>query len=45
MSDLIAVDEARRRVLAEVELLPAGPVALADALERVLAEDMTSAID
>jgi molybdopterin molybdotransferase len=42
---LIAVDEARARVLAAVRPLPAENVALGDALGRVLAEDVPSAED
>ncbi|HEX8744944.1 MAG TPA: gephyrin-like molybdotransferase Glp [Thermoleophilaceae bacterium] len=43
--ELISVGEARRRVLAAVRPLPPEPVALADALGRVLAEDVESAED
>ena len=45
MSELIAIDEARRRVLQAVTRLGDEPVALETALGRVLAEDLTSAID
>jgi molybdopterin molybdotransferase len=44
MAELIAIAEARRRVLEAVRPLPAEPVALAEALGRVLAEDVQSAI-
>jgi molybdopterin molybdotransferase len=42
---LISIEEGRRRVLDAVRPLAAEPVALADARGRVLAEDVTSAID
>jgi len=42
VSDLIAIEEARRRVLAAVPRLGDEAVALAAALGRVLAEDVTS---
>jgi molybdopterin molybdotransferase len=42
---MISISEARERVLAAVRPLPAEAVALAAALDRVLAEDVTSAID
>jgi molybdopterin molybdotransferase len=45
VSELIAIDEARRRVLEAVTRLGDEPVALGAALGRVLAEDVTSAID
>lgn len=45
MPDLISIEEARRRVLAEVAVLPAERVPLAQALGRVLAEEITSAVD
>jgi molybdopterin molybdotransferase len=45
VSELIAIDEARRRVLEAVTRLGDEPVALGSALGRVLAEDVTSAID
>jgi molybdopterin molybdotransferase len=45
MPDLIAVAEARERVLAAVRVLPAEPVPVADALSRVLAEDVQSELD
>ena len=45
MGDLIGIDEARRRVLDAVNPLPAEPVSLNEALGRVLAEDVTSAVD
>ncbi len=45
MSELITIDEARRRVLEAVTALGDEPVALEAALGRVLAEDVTSAID
>jgi molybdopterin molybdotransferase len=44
VSDLITIDEARRRVLQSVTPLGDEPVILGDALGRVLAEDVTSAI-
>jgi molybdopterin molybdotransferase len=44
MADLIPVAEARSRVLEAVERLPAEPVPVADALGRVLAEDVQSPI-
>src|SRR3954447_2743662 len=40
--DLISVEEARRRVLAAVRPLPVEMVAVADALGRVLGEDVVS---
>jgi molybdopterin molybdotransferase len=45
VSELIGIDEARRRVVEAVPRLGDEPVALAAALGRVLAEDVTSAID
>ena len=45
MSELITIDDARRRVLEAVPRLGDEPVALEAALGRVLAEDVTSAID
>jgi molybdopterin molybdotransferase len=42
VSELITIDEARRRVLAAVTRLGDEPVALDDALGRVLAEDLPS---
>ena len=45
MSDLISIDEARRRVLEAVRPLGTEDVALDLALGRVLAEDVTSGID
>jgi len=45
VSELITIDEARRRVLEAVTALGDEPVALEAALGRVLAEDVTSAID
>ncbi len=45
MSELISIDEARRRVLEVVPRLGDEPVALDAAHGRVLAEDVTSAID
>jgi molybdopterin molybdotransferase len=45
VSDLISIDEARRRVLEAVRRLGAEEVALTDALGRVLAEEVESAID
>jgi molybdopterin molybdotransferase len=42
---LISIEQGRRRVLDTVRPLAAEPVALADARGRVLAEDVTSAID
>jgi molybdopterin molybdotransferase len=44
MADLIPVAEARSRVLRAVGRLPAEPVPVADALGRVLAEDVESPI-
>src|SRR4051812_31543253 len=44
-ADLISVDEARSRVLAAVRPLPAETVATADALGRVLAEDVVSGLE
>ena len=44
-SALLSIDEARARVLAAVTPLEAQDVALAEALGRVLAEDMTAAHD
>ena len=45
MPDLISIAAARERVLAAVRPLPAEPVALDSALDRVLAEDVSSAED
>jgi molybdopterin molybdotransferase len=45
MSDLIAIDEARRRVLAAVQPPAPETVPLAGALGRVLAEDLESGLD
>jgi molybdopterin molybdotransferase len=42
---MLSIDQARAAVLAEVRPLPAEEVALADALGRVLAEDVTAAVD
>jgi molybdopterin molybdotransferase len=42
---LISIEEGLRRVLAEVRALSPEPVALAEARGRVLAEDLTSAVD
>jgi molybdopterin molybdotransferase len=44
MADLIAIAEARTRVLMAIEPLPAEPVGVADALGRVLAEQVESPI-
>jgi molybdopterin molybdotransferase len=44
VSELITIDEARRRVLDSVTGVGDEPVALSDALGRVLAEDVTSGI-
>jgi molybdopterin molybdotransferase len=44
MADLILIAEARDRVLETVKPLPAEPVAVGDALGRVLAEDVQSPI-
>ena len=44
MADLIPIAEARSRVLEAVRPLPAEPVPLAEALGRVLAEDVESTI-
>ncbi|HEV2723035.1 MAG TPA: gephyrin-like molybdotransferase Glp [Thermoleophilaceae bacterium] len=45
MADLISIDEARRRVLAEVRPLAAEAVPLEQALGRVLAAEVTSRVD
>jgi molybdopterin molybdotransferase len=45
MSGLITIDEARSRVLGAVRRLPDEDVQLGDALGRVLADDVRSAID
>jgi molybdopterin molybdotransferase len=45
VSELISIDEARRRVLEAVRPLPAEDVPLDEALDRVLAEDVESPID
>ena len=45
MADLVSIDEARRRVLSCVRPLPVEEVPLDEARGRVLAEDLTSAID
>jgi molybdopterin molybdotransferase len=45
VSELISIEEARRRVLEAARPLAAEDVALAEALGRVLAEDVESAID
>lgn len=45
MGDLISIDEARRRVLEAAPRLAQKDVALADALGRVLAEEVASPID
>jgi molybdopterin molybdotransferase len=42
MAELISIDEARRRVIQAVRVLETEDVALADALERVLAHDVES---
>jgi molybdopterin molybdotransferase len=42
---MLSIDQARAAVLAEVRPLPAEEVALADALGRVLAEDVAAAVD
>jgi molybdopterin molybdotransferase len=42
MAQLISIDEARRRVMEAVRVMETEDVALADALERVLAHDVTS---
>ena len=42
MAELISIDEARRRVMQAVRVLDTENVALADALERVLAHDVES---
>jgi molybdopterin molybdotransferase len=44
VSDLITIDEARKRVLAAVTRLEDEPVALREALGRVLAEDVSSTV-
>jgi molybdopterin molybdotransferase len=43
MAELISIDEARRRVVHAVRVLETEDVALADAMERVLARDVESA--
>ncbi|MGH2761734.1 MAG: hypothetical protein ACRDLD_04020, partial [Thermoleophilaceae bacterium] len=45
MSDLVSIDEGRRRVLEAVRPLPAEDVGVAAALGRVLSADVRSAID
>jgi molybdopterin molybdotransferase len=45
VSQLISIDEARGRVLEAVRPLPAEELPLAEALDRVLAEDVESPID
>ena len=45
MGEPIGIEEARRRVLAEIAPLEAEGVALTDALGRVLAEDVSSPVD
>jgi molybdopterin molybdotransferase len=45
MPELISIEEARSRVLAEVRPLPSEGVSLERALGRVLAEDVTSRVD
>ncbi len=45
MADLISFEEAQRLVLEHVRPLPAGPVAVAEAYGRVVAEDVRSAVD
>jgi molybdopterin molybdotransferase len=45
VAELIAIDEARRRVLEAVRPLPAEPVGLDAALGRVVAEDVVSPLD
>ena len=45
MEQLIGIEEARRRVLDEVRLLPAEYVPLERALGRILAEHVTSGVD
>ncbi len=45
MADLISIDEARRRVLAEVRPLEAEAVPLEEALGRVLGADVASRVD
>jgi len=45
MRPMLSIDEARAAVLAEVRALPGEEVAIADGLERVLAEDVTAAAD
>ena len=42
---LLSVDEARARMLAEIAVLPAEPVAIADSIGRVLAEDVAAVRD
>jgi molybdopterin molybdotransferase len=44
VSDLITIDEARRRVLAAITRLGDEPVSLHDALGRVLAEDVAATV-
>ena len=45
VSDLLSVDEALARILARVETLPAEPVAVADASDRVSTDTVLSAVD
>jgi molybdopterin molybdotransferase len=45
VAELIAIDEARRRVLETVRPLPSEPVGLGAALHRVLAEELASPLD
>lgn len=45
MAELIAIEDARGRVLEAVSLLPAEPVPLASAFGRVLAEQLVSGLD
>lgn len=42
---LLAVEDARARILAEIQALPAEPVAIQDSIGRVLAEDVTAIRD
>src|SRR5437773_3845695 len=45
MTQLLSIDDARRKVLDAVRPLPAESVAITDALGRVLAEDVAAAAD
>lgn len=45
MTDLLTLEEAQRRVLAHVRPLPAEPVAVVEAVQRVTAEPARAAVD